>query len=194
MQERGTDGLNEDQYRWLNTIHAQGEKAQRMIASLVEFSNLLSTNTQVDKLDLNRTFAQVCADPDDSIQVDHLPTVLGNARHWHQMFSELLANARQFKCPDRPLEIHLFHEVTAKHCVIKFEDNGIGIPEGSVDTVLLPYAKVDFQSDSDGMGLAYCQLIANRHGGFISLSPSAREGLTVSVILPLSIIQAQENS
>ena len=102
---------------------------------------------------------------------------------------ELLENARCFRSPERPLVVHIRGDITSEHCVIRFEDNGIGIPENSFDKVLLPFAKVDFQSEREGMGLAYCQLIANRHGGYILLSDTASVGLAVSIFLPLGVIQ-----
>ncbi|EMI56881.1 ATP-binding region, ATPase-like domain protein [Rhodopirellula sallentina SM41] len=70
---------------------------------------------------------------------------------------------------------------------IDFHDNGIGIAAKHRERVFVIFSRLEFRSvPGEGMGLALCKRIVQRHGGRISAvdSPFGR-GVTMRIQMPL---------
>lgn len=69
------------------------------------------------------------------------------------------------------------------------EDSGIGIPEGSIDTVFEAFSDISARTNASmggtGLGLAISQRLARLMGGEISVSSRLGEGARFELILPL---------
>jgi len=79
--------------------------------------------------------------------------------------------------------------------VIAIEDDGPGIPEGSIEAMMAPFIRGDPSRNSTtggaGLGLALARAIADQHSGALSLTNrkganGAVEGLTARLALPLA--------
>ena len=73
--------------------------------------------------------------------------------------------------------------------VIKFEDDGPGIPKDEYENVFKPFYKIDKgradSKSSVGLGLSIASDIIRSHGGDIKLSKSSLNGLEVKIFLPV---------
>lgn len=68
--------------------------------------------------------------------------------------------------------------------VIAFKDNGPGIPDELREKIFTPYFTTKPQGVGDGMGLALCQAVVERHDGRIEVDSVVGEGATMKICLP----------
>ncbi|MDP9046002.1 MAG: HAMP domain-containing histidine kinase [Pseudomonadota bacterium] len=118
----------------------------------------------------------------------NLPWLRADASRMRLMLRNLLANAvRHGAVSDRPAEVRTACD--GAHLVLTVRDYGPG-----VDPAVLPrLAQAFYRPDSArqrstggvGLGLYLCRLVAQAHGGTLSLQ-NARPGLDVQVRLPLA--------
>ena len=65
---------------------------------------------------------------------------------------------------------------------ISVADSGVGIDPKNMERIFDTFFTT--KSDGMGIGLAICRSIVDRHGGTLSVSPSARHGSVFRVVLP----------
>lgn len=64
-------------------------------------------------------------------------------------------------------------------------DNGKGFPEKLVGRVFDKFVKDDSGDKGNGLGLAFCKLVVEAHGGEISAENNPEGGATVNILLPV---------
>jgi signal transduction histidine kinase len=75
-------------------------------------------------------------------------------------------------------------------CHIKVHDDGPGIPVESRERVFEKFGQVDLVDSrrrSSGLGLTFCKLAVEAHGGLIGIESEGRNGSTFWVSLPISV-------
>ncbi|MDG1436814.1 MAG: HAMP domain-containing sensor histidine kinase [Rickettsiaceae bacterium] len=76
------------------------------------------------------------------------------------------------------------------YCSVLVQDEGVGIPEGELDTIFIPFnrgSRDNLYFKGSGLGLAICQEVVEAHGGTISASNNKKIGVTVDFHLPIKI-------
>ena len=77
--------------------------------------------------------------------------------------------------------------------ILKFCDNGIGIPQSKLNRVFEPGVTTKNKEFNSGLGLANCQKVIIKHGGNIYAENNASgTGATITVLLPALIVSEQE--
>ena len=120
--------------------------------------------------------------------VPHGPVVAAvDPRRFRIVLRNLLENAVKYSQPDsRPVRIALEESRTA--VAITVADDGIGIPDGELARVFLPFYRVDRSRSKKtggyGLGLSICQRIAEAHGGSITAQANAPRGTVFTVTIP----------
>jgi len=78
--------------------------------------------------------------------------------------------------------------------LVQVEDEGIGIPDEDIPRIFDRFYSRDHGEveKGTGLGLPYCKLVAEAHGGKIWAENRARGGLSVSVMLPINAAERQE--
>jgi len=80
-----------------------------------------------------------------------------------------------------------------RHVTIRVEDDGPGIPEGELGTMLEPFRRAEASRSREtggaGLGLTLARAIAEQHGGNLRLANRRKEdgsvaGLTAEIVLP----------
>ena len=194
LEERDPSLPLEDKHeRWLGLIHDSGKLIQEMLASLTKLSHLSSRANETNPIDLREVFYKVlsfhkrCAV--DSTQIKTTvkgdwPEVVGSLDHWKTLFSCLLDNSLKFQPKDskQVIEISARCEYVDSELFFVLDDNGIGITEPQTADITRSFKR--FQSTDDypglGMGLAYCDLIAELNEATISFDRSPLGGLRVT--------------
>jgi signal transduction histidine kinase len=76
---------------------------------------------------------------------------------------------------------------------LRVEDEGLGIPEQDILKIFDRFYSRDKAKaeTGTGLGLPYCKLIAEAHGGTIRAENREQGGFAVSVILPTSSWEAE---
>jgi signal transduction histidine kinase len=192
MRSRAHGKLDEEELRWLELISTEGQRAQHMLGSLSTFSNLMVAPLKSVKIDIESLLncigkRHACA---LNINIEALPQIEGDMNQWCQLFDALISNAIRFQSPDRPLHVSIRCHQDADQRVLQIVDNGIGVKQRDFVRIVLPFFRTQQIADLTdlrkgmGMGLAYCDQIIKRHGGYLSFAANPDHGLTVNCHLP----------
>jgi len=117
------------------------------------------------------------------INIQELPTVLGQKQHFKELFYRLLHNALRYNDSQPPVV-----DITVKRnegeYLFTVSDNGIGIEEDYFEKIFLLYHKLD-KDDKEGVGigLAMSKKIVELHGGSIWISSTVGEGTSIEFTL-----------
>jgi PAS domain S-box-containing protein len=124
-------------------------------------------------------------------------TVSGDGARLQQVVWNLLTNAIKFTPKGGQVQV-LLQRVNS-HLELSVSDTGIGIPESYLPHVFDRFSQKDSSTTRAfgglGLGLAICKQLVDLHGGSIrAASQGEGMGATFFVQLPLSIVQAHDNT
>ena len=94
----------------------------------------------------------------------------------------LLDNAVKFTLPDGEITVRL--EQTPDGARVSVADNGAGIPAVYHQKIFDHFAQVEANQYSSGIGLTFCKLAVEAHGGRIAVHSRVGEGATFHFNLP----------
>ncbi|MFP5224567.1 MAG: ATP-binding protein [Actinomycetota bacterium] len=102
------------------------------------------------------------------VEVGDLPEVLANKVLLVQVFQNLIGNALKF-CDQQEPKVVLEAERWGDSWCVTVSDNGIGIPEEQRERIFQPFRRLASRKrfEGNGIGLAVCKKIIDRHGGRI---------------------------
>jgi light-regulated signal transduction histidine kinase (bacteriophytochrome) len=132
--------------------------------------------------------ANLQADIDESgaeVTAETLPTVMADKSQLVQLFQNLLGNALKFRAK-RPPRIHVRARRDGNYWQLSIADNGIGIEAQYLQRIFGRGERLHTiaQYPGNGIGLATCERIVQRHGGRIwAESPGPDQGSTFSFTL-----------
>lgn len=114
-----------------------------------------------------------------------LPTVRGDGAQLATLFQQLIANALRFR-RESPLEIRIRAERRGDMWQFAVQDTGSGIPADQHAHVFELFTRASGcgQRDGNGLGLAICKAIVERHGGAIWFESTPGQGSTFCFTLP----------
>ena len=80
--------------------------------------------------------------------------------------------------------------MTDEQAILDIDDDGPGIPDRAKEAMLQPFVRGEAARSMDatsgfGLGLAISRVIAERHGGTLTLLDREPRGLRVRIALPL---------
>ncbi|MBU0610921.1 MAG: PocR ligand-binding domain-containing protein [Armatimonadetes bacterium] len=114
------------------------------------------------------------------------PALTADAEKLRRLFINLLGNAIKFTPNGGTITV-------ATHCEpegvrLSVSDTGPGIPADQLDRIFDKYAQVRGahpQRNSTGLGLTFCKMVAEAHGGRIWAESELGHGSTFHVVLPV---------
>jgi len=139
---------------------------------------------------LNQVVGQILEDLEDIItaknaivNVQELPTVLGQKQHFIELFYRIIHNAIRYNKSQPPI-IDITVKRNEGEYLFTVRDNGIGIDEDYFEKVFLLYHKLD-KDDKEGVGigLAISKKIVELHGGSIWISSTVGQGTSIEFTL-----------
>jgi signal transduction histidine kinase len=114
-------------------------------------------------------------------------SLIGDKRRLTRLLINLLSNAIRFS-PDRGrISIHATigeQNGLRRRTEICVEDEGLGIPEPDLPKIFDRFYSQDKAEAGTGLGLPYCKLVAEAHGGSITAENRKPRGFAVTVALP----------
>ncbi len=121
------------------------------------------------------------------IDVDaQLPPFAGDENLLTRALVNLIANAVKFT---RAGKVFVSASQAGSHIRFAVRDTGAGIPEEAFAQIFEKFGQVDAQSRvGTGLGLAFCKLAVEAHGGTIAVESTPGVGSTFSFTIPLIAI------
>lgn len=188
-------GLSEHISEGLLTISRETDKMRALLRSLREFgtvSNTIAAEKQFEAVFLEKVFEDVLMSLESAIREcsahithDSLPTVDGHRVQLCRLFQNLLSNSLKYRCPDRPVHIHVGVQQSEGEWLFEVTDNGSGFKPECAEWIFAPFKRLHshHQIPGTGLGLTICRQILKRHGGRI-WAESGLEGATLRFTLP----------
>ena len=191
LEKRYSDKLDDDAREFIHFAADGAKRMQQLIQDLLAFSrvqtharspSLISSEAALEKAlkNLRLQLKETGAD----IQVGTLPEVHADPAQLSQLFQNLIGNALKF-CSQTP-RIRVNAEESPTSWRISVEDNGIGMTTQDAKKIFDPFSRLHTREEfaGNGIGLAICQRIAERHGGKLWVHSTPKVGSVFYVELP----------
>ncbi|MDK2836181.1 MAG: two-component system, OmpR family, sensor histidine kinase ResE [Thermosediminibacterales bacterium] len=195
------DGLideKESQEKYLNMIHEETLRLNRLVTDLLDLALLESGKVQWEMKPISlpeitkRVIDKMKALADNrNIKIinninDNLSLAYGNEDRIEQVLINLISNAINFT-PEKGT-VTVFSEEMEQYIKISVQDTGIGIPKEDIENIWQRFHKVDKsrtrKTGGTGLGLAIVKNIIEVHGGEVSAESSPGKGSIFSFTLP----------
>ena len=187
LSENLDHARSEDERCERQSMLQQGlDRISDLIVQLLDLSRLqCDTDNPVTAVSFNRIVVDIISDLyplaesarlDLGVERQEAVTVMGQEGRLGQLVRNAIDNAIRNSPRGAEIDVSIFAEgADAVFCV---DDKGSGIPEDELQMVMEPFYRTrDTSRSGNGLGLAICQEIAQRHGGAISLSNRPGGGL-----------------
>lgn len=184
------DALDEQQLRQLEGIRAQVGRLTRTVNQLLDYCRpaavqprlltptaLISTATEAMRPELEAAGRRLQLD-----MPAELPAMKGDAGRLELALLNLLRNALQ--ASRSTVITHI--SADTEHLHIRILDDGPGLPDAELATLLEPFFTTKSPGEGTGLGLAIVQAVAEEHGGHLNLSNRAEGGCEAHLQLPLA--------
>jgi signal transduction histidine kinase len=187
--------LTDDEVQLIDDLHKQTCNLRDMVNDLLEVSKFENNSMPVnrEKTDFtnvvdeaisslilyNRTIDIQTEESDLTVRVDQ--------ELMRRVVANLLSNAMKFSKPEEPVVLYL--ERLNDYLKVSVIDSGPGIPEDSRSLIFEKFGQVTLRHEkglhSTGLGLTFCKLAVEAHGGEIGVESELGEGSTFWFTVPI---------
>jgi light-regulated signal transduction histidine kinase (bacteriophytochrome) len=178
-------------------IREAAGRMQRLIGDLLAYARITEASGVAAAVDLNRVVREVVSDLEAGIEsasaavaCGPLPVVAADYTHMRQLFQNLIGNAVKFRRPGVPprVKVYAADEMRDGRVTVTVEDDGIGIDPRHHDRIFGVFQRLHGKNEyeGNGIGLAVCKKIAERHGGTIRVESRPGEGAKFIITLPVA--------
>ncbi|HXC64078.1 MAG TPA: ATP-binding protein, partial [bacterium] len=168
-------------------------RMRALIEDLLSYTRVASRPWAAEDTDLDRCLRQAWADLELAVEqsgarleADPLPTLRADPSQLRQLFVNLMGNAIKYRRPGEAPRIRV--EWTAKpgQVELRVSDNGIGFDPAKAEKIFELFQRLHGRSEypGNGLGLAICRKIAERHGGALRAESRPGQGSTFILSLP----------
>jgi K+-sensing histidine kinase KdpD len=159
--------------------HWVHQLTQRAIDRLVPLAH---ERTTVIQSDISADLTPVHAD--DELVVRVLQNLLGNALNFSGRGSTVLVRAQPGARPRNGSAITRASDAANRFVTISVSDRGVGIAPKDQEKIFAKFGQVGERRGGTGLGLTFCKLVVETHGGTIWVESKLGEGSTFFFTLP----------
>ena len=199
LQDRCAPNLDVQGVDYVVRMQGAAQRMQALVGELLTYSRVTSKARPFTRVDLTELARQVLADMDYQIELkeadvklSELPVVEADPVQMTQLLQNLVGNALKFHKKDQPPVIRIFTpDARSAHqngmCEVRVADQGIGFDEKYLERIFQPFQRLHGREEyeGNGMGLAICRKILDRHDGTITATSKPGEGSTFIIRMPL---------
>ena len=182
LADRYRGKLDEQADKYIHYAVDGAVRMQSLIQDLLAYSRVGRQETTVKSTDCNEILERVvenlrAAIDESAAAVTHgpLPTLMARGSQLQQVLQHLIGNALKFRGSQTPA-IQISATKERSEWIFAVADNGIGISAEYAESVFIIFNRLHTRAEypGNGIGLAICKKIVERHGGKIQALP--REG------------------
>jgi PAS domain S-box-containing protein len=167
------------------------ERMERLIRDLLRLARVASRGKPFEAVDAGVALAEALANLAQAVQetgarveAGPLPRVLADPTQLMQVFQNLVGNAVKFR-GEAAAVVRVRAGRTRDGWEFQVADNGIGIEPSQMDRLFRPFQRLHGDHHpGNGMGLALCRRIVERHGGRIWATSAPGKGSTFHFTIP----------
>lgn len=185
--------LDSEMQIFMNTLREQVERLTALIDDLLLFSkdlpleNMETVHLQPLLIDVINELTELAEEKNIEITLNcSNETVHGQDRLLERVFYNLLENAVKYSSDGTTISISVKKE--AGKTVVTFADQGEGIPDDYRKDIFEPFFRIDKSRSrsvgGNGLGLAVCRKILNRHQAEISAAANVPKGSVFQIKFP----------
>jgi signal transduction histidine kinase len=192
LAERYRGKLDDQADKYINYAVDGAVRMQSLIHDLLAFSRVGRQETELKDTNCNEVAGQAIKDLQAAIMesgavidCEPLPWLKANEIQLKQVFQNLVGNALKFHGSRTPA-IHISAERQGPDWIFSVADNGIGISPEHAENVFIIFNRLHTRTEyaGNGIGLAICKKIIERHGGRIKALPRESGGTVFRFTLP----------
>ena len=198
--------LTDEGRDYLGRMQNAAGRMQTLINDLLTFSRVTTKTRPFTPVDLGAVAHEVLADLEvrlaevgGRVEIAGLPTIDADPLQVRQLLQNLIGNALKFRRAEEPPVVRVSAEIVpsgearaaltvpaAEACRLSVADNGIGFDPKYLDRIFTVFQRLHGRDkyEGNGVGLAVCRRIAERHGGSITAESAPGGGATFIVTLP----------
>ena len=115
----------------------------------------------------------------------NLPPLMIDGELIKRVFQNLLDNAVKFSGNDGVVQIRADYNSSGQEIIVSISDSGPGINSDLKKRVFEKFVTGGMKDSGSGLGLAFCRLVIEAHGGRIWVDETSEVGTTISLSIPL---------
>lgn len=195
MRARIRNAPAEESERRLSEIEATVKRMDSFASGLLSYSRLSNQRMRAaDPVSMEGALQWAIANlrpviEESGAKITHgpLPSVTGDQAQLAHVFQNLLSNAIKYRS-EKPPEVDVSAHQSNGDYVFAVRDNGAGIPEEHRERIFQMFTRLHGGAacPGNGIGLAMCQKIIQKHGGRIWVDSSPGSGSTFYFTIPQS--------
>lgn len=183
----------EDQGELLGSIEESTDRLTQVISNLLDMSRIQTGGVSVHPApvaldELVGSALVSLGDGDEVVEVpEDLPAVLADAGLLERVLANLIANARRFSPPGRPVTIS-GTRASEDLITLAVSDHGPGVPEESWEEIFEPFQTLGDRNPQPGLGMGLAIARGLTRAMSVDLVPSETPGggLTMTLLLRIS--------
>jgi len=192
LAERYRGKLDEQADKYIGYAVDGAVRMQALIQDLLKFSRAGKAEIELRTTECRAVVEQAVKNLQASVEEsgavvnwNGLPAVMADPSQLTQVFQNLIANAIKFHGAEKPV-IQIDAEKKDHEWVLTVSDNGIGIPVESRQDIFVIFRRLHTRTEyaGNGIGLAICKKIIERHGGKIWIEAQTKPGCRFRFTLP----------
>lgn len=194
LSENLTGELDEESALYLKYMMDAASRMRELIQDLLKLSRTARIGLESASIDLHHIVNDVVdllkvaiQEKGVAIDIEDLPTVVGDRRLLTQLFQNLMSNAIKFSDEASPL-VRVTAQRDGNHWVLGVQDSGIGIDAEQQQRVFEPFVRLHTRSDypGTGLGLSVCKKCVTRHGGKLWVESTPGAGAHFKFTIPVN--------
>jgi PAS domain S-box-containing protein len=202
LEERLGDNSDAESKEFLTYILSGVKRMSDLIDDLLAYASLDAAEARIRHVDLNLVMKEASfnllatiQEAGAAIENDPLPEVLGDHVQLVQVLQNLIGNSIKYRSSEPP-RVHVSAEWLDGELVVAVRDNGIGIDPAYSEGVFKLFKRLHARQEysGNGVGLAICRKIVQRHGGRIWVESKLGQGATFYFTIAPARAQAASDS
>lgn len=184
--------LQPQQREDLESILQQSQRCRKIVQNLLQFNRrpagtepadlgaVLASALQLTRYEFLKSNVEIANELQEGKFFVH-----GDSSRLEQVFINLISNARQAMEGGKKPLLKVGAALENGRVLIRFEDNGCGIPTADLDKIFDPFFTTKTGGHGTGLGLSISYGIIQEHNGDIKVESKAGTGTVFTVSLPV---------